>query len=94
MGTLKPGTTLIYERVGDIVYSREAGSDPSTRVEVGYDYKNYDPRTPDGRPLRDAIMEDKLWGNIRRSAKDNVALQEALERAILIYHLSKDNPNE
>ena len=37
------------------------------------------------------IREDKLWGNIRRAAKTNSALQEALERAIIIYHLSKDN---
>ena len=94
MGTLTPGATLIYERVGDTVYARAAGADPRTRVEVGYDYKNYDPRTPDGKPLRDHIMEDKLWGQIRRAAKDNPALHEALERAIIIYHLSKDKPNE
>jgi hypothetical protein len=94
MGGLTPGTKLIYERVGDTVYSREAGSDPKTRIEVGYDYKNYDPRTSDGRSLHDQIMEDKLWGEIRREAKDNPALQAALERAILVYHLSKDKPNE
>jgi hypothetical protein len=94
MGGLTPGATLIYERVGDTVYARESGSDPKTRIEVGYDYKNYDPRTPNGRPLHDQIIEDKLWGEIRREATDNPALQAALERAILIYHLSKDKPNE
>lgn len=91
MGNLTPGATLIYERVGDTVYARESGADSRTRVEVGYDYKNYDPRTPDGRPLRDAIMEDKLWGEIRRAAKDNPTLQEALDRVIIIYNLSKPN---
>jgi hypothetical protein len=94
MGGLTPGATLIYERVGDTVYSREVGSDPKTRIEVGYDYKDYDPRTSNGRPLHNQLMEDKLWGEIRREAKDNPALQAALERAILIYHLSKDKPNE
>ena len=36
MGTLKPDTTYIYERVNDVVYARESGS--STRREVGRDY--------------------------------------------------------
>lgn len=37
------------------------------------------------------IREDKLWGEIRRAAKSNKVLQDALERAILIYQLSKDH---
>ena len=38
------------------------------------------------------MMEDKLWGEIRRAAPTNPALQKALDRAIMIYRLSKDNP--
>ena len=102
MGTLNPGATLIYERADGIVYARESGSDPSTRQVVGYEsgteydpitgHKiNYDSRTPDGRPLRDHMMEDKLWGEIRREARTNPTLQDALERAIMIYQLSKQN---
>lgn len=87
MGQLKPNTTYIYERVDDVVYARESGS--KTRTEVGW---NYDPRTSDGRPLHDHIMDDKLWGEIRKEAKTNPTLQSALDRAILIYRLSKDNP--
>jgi hypothetical protein len=49
-----------------------------------------DPRTPDGRPLREHIMDAKLWGEIRRKARTNVALQEALDRVIIIYLLIKD----
>ena len=37
------------------------------------------------------IREDKLWGKIRRAAKSNKALQDILERAILVYHLSKEH---
>ena len=37
------------------------------------------------------LREDKLWGEIRRAAKSNKVLQDALERAILVYHLSKDH---
>ena len=39
------------------------------------------------------IKEDKLWGNIRRAAITNIALQEAMERVKIIYYLSKDNGN-
>jgi hypothetical protein len=50
-----------------------------------------DPRTSDGRPLRDHIMEDQMWGEIRRMAKTNTTLQQALERVIMIYQLIKTN---
>lgn len=87
MGSLTPGVTLIYEKVDGVTYSRESGSHPSTRKEIGRDY---DPRTVDGRPLHDHIMEDKLWGEIRREAKTNPTLHEALERVKILYHLSKE----
>jgi len=92
MGNLKPNATYIYERVGDVVYARESGADPSTRFEVGYNFKDYDSRTTDGRSLHDHMMDSKLWGEIRREAKTNPALQTALDRAIMIYRLSKDKP--
>ena len=86
MGKLKPGATLIYERDGHTVYQREAGADPATRSEVGWEY---DPRTATGRPLREEIQESKLWGDIRRAARTNPTLQDALERVIMIYHLTR-----
>ena len=100
MGTLKSGATYIYERADGVVYAREFGADPSTRKVVGYENgREYDPinghridydsRTSDGRPLRDHMLEDKLWGEIRREARTNPTLQDALERAIMIYQLSK-----
>lgn len=89
MGSLKPGATYIYERDKGTVYAREIGADPSTRKEIGY---NYDSRTNDGRPLHDHIRDSKMWGEIHRTAKTNPALQTALDRVIMIYRLSKDNP--
>jgi len=102
MGTLKPGATLIYERAEGIIYAREFGADPSTRQVVGYEsgaeydpitgHKiSYDSRTSDGRPLHDHIQENKMWGEIRREARTNPTLQDALERAIMIYQLSKEH---
>jgi hypothetical protein len=48
-----------------------------------------DKRTSDGRPLIDHIREDKMWSDIRRLAKTTPALQDALERVIMIYRLIK-----
>ena len=96
MGTLKPDVKYIYERVGNEVYAREFDADPSTRQLMGYSYDpvtghhvDYDKRTGDGRPLIDHIREDKMWNDIRRLSKTNPALQDALERAIVIYKLIK-----
>jgi len=82
MGQLKPDTTYIYERVGDTVFRRESGA--VDREVMGYDY-----RTSNGKPLHETIKEDQLWGNIRRAAQTNPTLQDALDRAIIIYNLSK-----
>ena len=94
MGRLKPGATYIHERGDHGVYAREFGADPSTRQVIGWDYDkdhpDFDPRTGDGRPLRDHIMDSKLWGEIRREARTNYTLQKAIEQCIIIYHLSKD----
>ena len=93
MGTLKPGATYIYERNGDEVYAREFGGKNRTLIGYKYEMENKpDPRTNDGRPLREHIMEDKMWGEIRREARTNITLQKALDRAIMIYRLSKDKP--
>ena len=90
MGTLDPDTKYIYERNGEEIYAREIGK--TDRKLIGYQYENeIDPRTPDGRPLYEHIKEDKLWGEIRREARTNKVLQDALERVILVYHLSKEN---
>jgi hypothetical protein len=93
MGSLKPGVTYIYERNGDEVYAREFGE--TDRKLIGYKYEiedKPDPRTADGRPLYKHLQESKLWGEIRREAKTNITLQKALDRAIMIYRLSKDKP--
>jgi len=87
MGTLKPGATYIYERNGDEIYAREQG-----RLERKLIGHTYDPRTHDGRPLHDHILDSKMWGDIHRTAKTNPALQTAIDRVIMIYRLSKDNP--
>jgi hypothetical protein len=91
MGSLKPGASYVYERNGDEIYAREFGS--TDRKLIGYKYEmenKPDPRTDDGRPLHEHIMDSKMWGEIRREARTNITLQKALDRAIMIYKLSKE----
>lgn len=93
VGNLKPGATYIYERNGEEIYAREVGK--TERTMIGHQYEMQDKpdiRTNDGRPLHEHIMESKMWGEIRRMAPTNPALQSALDRVIMIYRLSKDNP--
>ena len=90
MGTLTPNATYIYERNGEEIYARETGQ--TERIMIGYQYENkVDPRTHDGRPLYEHMKEDQLWGEIRRAARTNKSLQSVLDRAIIVYHLSKEN---
>ena len=96
MGTLKPGATYVYERVGNEVYAREAGADPATRQLIGFNYDpvsghliDYDKQTSTGDRLFDRLQEDKMWGEIRRLARTNPTLQDAVDRVIMIYRLIK-----
>lgn len=88
MGNLKPGIAYIYERDGKVVYAREAGSAPSTRFAVGWDY---DPENESFKTWGEQFADAYLWDDIMTVAEDNVALQEALERVKIIYYLSKEN---
>jgi len=83
MGRLKPGATIIYESPdnGDTVYARYAGE--TERWMIGQSTKAED--------LLESILEDKIWGEIRRAAKSNKALQDAIDRVKIIYELSKDH---
>jgi hypothetical protein len=95
MGNLKSGVRYIYERVGEEIYAREFGA--TERKLIGYKYEmegKPDPRTDDGRPLHEHVMESKMWVEIHRESKTNPTLQKALDRAIMIYKLSKDKLRE
>lgn len=83
MSRLKPGATYIYENADGVIYAREFNAPANTRVEIG--------RIFGTDSLHDSLPEDKLWGEIRQAARTNPALQEALDRAIIIYQLSREN---
>jgi hypothetical protein len=84
MGNLKPDTKYIYERVNGHIYAREFGADPSTKIEIGYDWNGL---TSTEVKFRDQLLENQLWDKIRKTAKSNSVLQAELDRVIVLYHL-------
>jgi len=76
MGNLKPGATYIYERANGVTYAREVGQ--TDRIVIGYD--------------ADAIVNpyNSLWKDVLEASKHNPDLHRALERVIILYHLTKD----
>ena len=79
MGTLTPGATYIYEKADGITYAREVGAPHTDRFEIGRDYQRF---------LKDEL---RLWEEIVRAGRTNQALQAALDRVKILYHLSKNN---
>jgi hypothetical protein len=88
MGRLEPGAQYIYERVDGKVYARKVGAHPGDRLLIGYDYDGSGKNLEQGL---EQLHEDRLWAEIRRAAKTNTALQDALDRVKVVYELSKDN---
>jgi hypothetical protein len=81
MGSLTPGATYIYERDGSTIYAREFGK--NERTVVGYDTEIF----------KDSNSKHfSLWNDILAEAERNPALQQALDKVIMLYRLSKDNP--
>lgn len=89
MGQLKPGATYIYERQDGTVYAREFGAPAEDRIVIGYDWVEDTNSSRVRGTKREEVLENQLWWEIRQEAKRNTALQEAIERVKLIYHLSK-----
>lgn len=65
---------------GKTVYSREFGETERTLHSMDDDIKD----------MFVTIREDRLWEAIRNEAKTNIALQNSLEHAIMIYNISKE----
>lgn len=89
MGSLKPGATYIYERVGDSVYAREAGSNPSTRKEIGYSFEFQ--KDPYNKNIARNYFLEIEWAEILKEAETNPVLQSSIDRVKILYHLSKQD---
>lgn len=82
MGKLKPGATYIYEKDKGVTYAREMHADPSTRFPIGWDYE--------AQKKLETIETAELWSEILEAAKVNPALQDAVDRVIMLYRLSHE----
>ena len=86
MGTLTPGVTYIYERVGGTVYSRESGKLERTVIGQHLD--------PFSENLTLDYELETVWKDIIKESRTNPTLQEAVNRVKILYHLSKDHGKE
>ena len=93
MGSLKPNATYIYEKADGVTYAREFGSEASTRVPIGWDYVSQ-PAIKTSTLFGVPVSEFAIYIEMVEAAKTNPALHEALERAKLMYHLSKQDGKE
>lgn len=82
-GRLEHGANYVYEKADGVTYARKVGDPPDARFEIGRDY--------DSEKLHKDLMHSKLWGEIHRAAESNPALQEAINRVIVIYELSRQD---
>lgn len=65
---------------GKTVYSREAGQIERTLLSIDSSVQE----------MLDMHHHELLWDNIHAEAKTNIALQNVLDHAIMIYKLSKE----
>ena len=85
-GKMEPGVSYVYEKADGVTYARKVGDPPDARFEIGRDYNS--------EKLHKELMDAKMWGQIHRAAESNPALQEAVDRAIVLYELSKTDGDE
>jgi hypothetical protein len=92
MGNLRPNVPYIYESPdgGKTIYAREFNN--QNRTIVGYQYQLNNSYSKNISQGQKDMEEHILWNEIRQAAKTNPALHKAMQRAILIYRLSKDDP--
>lgn len=72
-----------------VIYESPDGGETVYVREFGGTQRQLHSESPRAIDIRTQLEEDKLWGNIRRAAKTNPTLKQALDEAILIYTLSK-----
>ena len=84
-GRYEPGETYVYEKSNGVTYARKIGDPPDQRFEIGRDYSSDNELKIFGMSAqRVARLVD-----MEKQAEHNPALQDALDRAKVIYELSR-----
>ena len=79
MGSLTPGATYIYERVGGAIFAREFGK--SERKMVGYTTGT----SPEMQMMRSEINQ------VLQMCEKDPAMRELLDQLFVMYNLKKTN---
>ena len=77
--------------MSDIFESPDKGKTVYRRLPGTSQRELYSDMTSDGPSLHEQLLEQKMWGEIRRMARTDEGLRELLERAIVYYNLKKDH---
>jgi hypothetical protein len=77
--------------MSDIFESPDKGKTVYRRLPGTSQRELYSDIMSDGSTFHEQLLEDQMWGNIRRMARTDEGLQELLERAIVYYNLKKDH---
>ena len=77
--------------MSDIFESPDKGKTVYKRLPGSSQRELYSDMTSDGRSLHEQLLEQKMWGEIRRMARTDEGLRDLLERAIVYYNLKKDH---
>ena len=80
--------------MSDIFESPDKGKTVYKRLPGTSQRELYSDMISDGRTLHEQLLEQKMWGEIRRMARTDEGLRELLERAIVYYNLKKDHGNK
>ena len=77
--------------MSDIFESPDGGKTVYRRLPGTSQRALYSDIMSDGGTLHEQLQEDQMWGEIRRMARRDPALQDLLERAIVYYNLKKNH---
>lgn len=93
-GSMKPGVSYVYEQIDGITYAREFGADPNTRKVIGYT-ENLDRlgKNQESTFLGVPVKKVSEMVAIFNAAEHDPALQDLLDRAKVLYYLSKEHGN-
>ena len=77
--------------MSDIFESPDKGKTVYRRLPGTSQRELYSDIMSDGSTFHEQLVEDQMWGNIRRMARQDPALQDLLERAIMYYNLKREH---
>lgn len=89
MLTLNTHIMMVNKITEAVIYESPDGGETVYVREHGSAQRQLHSQSPRAIDIHAQLKEDQLWGQIRRAAKTNPALQDVLEQAKVIYQLGK-----